>query len=655
MYKIIILIINLLIINSTIASQPAIENFSRYGQYRNVIISPTGEYLAVEMVTKEGKGIVAILDRKKLEIISYIPATGKSSPVNPIWINDTRLVVSFSYDSKNRDAEYWTGELLAFNYDGTVKRKIISKASNLSNGKSKRLNNLFGHANIAHILPDDKKNILIRLTPWGQNKNGEKSKIYKINTHTGKIKLVAGSPSNYSQYVFSASGELSYSIGLDKELADDKNESVIHQFTNKEWQKLNKLDLDADQYRVIAVTKNVNQVYIESAYKNSTDKVYLYDLTTGKKNLVFHHPKVDPSHYSFDINTNDLLSVYFDLDYPDVQIINDEHPRSKWLPQLFGLFNGDTVDITSSTKDNELMVVKVQGAQTPKQFHLFNSKNKSIDYLLNSQSWIVPQEMAEVKPIELTARDGLKLHGYFTMPKNKNKDIPLIVMPHGGPHGPRDFWRYDPTVQFLASRGYAVLQVNFRGSGGYGLGFEKMGHRQWGNKIQLDIIDATHWAQKQQNIAKDKTCILGASFGGYSALMAPTIAPESYQCAIGFVGVYDLALLYEEGDLSTIRMGKNYLSEVLGADEIELTKYSPVAQVEKLQLPVLLIHGEKDHRADFKHFEVMKAALEKHDKDFDSLVFEKEGHGLGSEKNRAIYFRKVEKFLLKSSPERCSQ
>jgi dipeptidyl aminopeptidase/acylaminoacyl peptidase len=363
--------------------------------------------------------------------------------------------------------------------------------------------------------------------------------------------------------------------------------------------------------------------------------------------LLFHHPKVDPSYYSFDKSTNDLLSVYFDADYPDVQIINAEHPQSKWLPQLFSVFNGDTVNITSSTKDNELMVVQVEGDKTPKQFHLFNSKEKKMDYLLNSRSWIAPKEMSEVKPIEVTARDGLKLHGYFTLPNDISKDVPLIVMPHGGPHGPRDFWKYNSTVQFLASRGYAVLQVNFRGSGGYGVGFEEMGHREWGNKIQLDIIDATHWAQKQKHIAKNKTCILGASFGGYSALMAPTIAPESYQCAIGFVGVYDLALLFEEGDTSTVRFGQNYLLEVLGDDKKELAKYSPVAQVEKLQLPILLVHGEKDHRADFEHFELMKVALEKHDKDFDSLVFDEEGHGIRSEDNRAIYFSKVEDFSLK--------
>jgi len=647
MLKIITVAISLFWMSTPFAAKLSVEHFARFGQYDNVVISPTGEYLAVEMTTKEGKGVVAVLDSKTLAILSHIPAGTKESPINPVWLNDTRLAVSFTRDFSNLAAESLTGQLLAFNFDGSLKKRIISLSSSVTYGDTKRLNSLIGYATIEHLLPADERHIIIRLQPWGRNSYGEKSNIYKLNVYNGRAQFITESPSNYAGYVFSASGELTFAIGLDKSAADIKNTGVIHQFKNSSWQELAELNLgdDVQKYTVIGVTAQTNKVYIEASYSNSTDKVFLYDLDTGSKKIVFHHPIVDASKYVFDKNTNDLLSVYFDASYPDVHIINADHAESKWLPVLFSSFPGDTVHITSTSKDNKLMLAQVQSATKPKRFYIVDTVKKSINLLLNSQSWVDPKQMAEVKAINFKARDGVSLHGYLTLPSGEKDNTALIVMPHGGPHGPRDYWRYNAEVQFFASLGYAVLQVNFRGSGGYGLGFEESGYRQWGGKIQQDIIDATLWAQKQENISNDKACILGASFGGYSALMAPTIAQKLYKCAIGLVGVYDLVQLYEAGDIQDSRYGQNYLAKVIGKEARELAKFSPVAQVEKIELPLLLIHGEKDNRAHFSHYEILAAALTKHNKKFDSLIFDKEGHGIATEANRAIYFKRIASFL----------
>jgi len=639
-----LLLLGIIFINSTFAAVPPIEDFSRYGQYTKAIISPTGEYLAVEMINEFGKGAVVILDINDLSRLNYISPGKEKSPANPIWVNNERLIVSSTYDAWFSNSENLTGDLLAFNFNGERTRPIISNYP-MARGK-KRLNKLFGYATFEHLLPKDKRNILIRLEPWQhQNTRGEKSKIYKLNVYSGKVKLIATAPSNYADYIFSAEGELKYAIGYDKELANEKNRGVTHEFKDKKWKRLRDIKVDAYKYRMIAVSKDPNKIYIEASYKDSTDKIFLYNIREGTKKLVFHHPVVDASYYTFDKTSNDLLSVYFDAGYSDVHLVNQDHPYSKWLAPLFGEFNGNTVHITSSTEDNKLMVLRVESATTPVQYHLFNTEKKSQRYLLNSRSWIDPKQMSEAKPFGFKARDGKKLYGYLTRPKTKMDKHPLIVMPHGGPHGVRDYWEFNSDVQFFASRGYAVLQINYRGSEGYGLGFSEAGYRQWGENIQHDIIDATLWAQNQKDIDENRTCIYGASFGGYSALMAPTIDTSLFKCAIGSIGIYDLETLYDEGDIQNTRQGRNYLKKVIGTNKEQLDKYSPVTQVKKLQLPILLIHGEKDRRADIKHFELMQEALEKHEKIFDSLVFDKEGHGLTFEKNREIYYKKIEIFL----------
>ena len=176
--------------------------------------------------------------------------------------------------------------------------------------------------------------------------------------------------------------------------------------------------------------------------------------------------------------------------------------------------------------------------------------------------WIKPEEMSPMKPIVVKARDGLPLHGYITIPKNSNgKNLPLIINPHGGPHGPRDEWGFNPEVQLFANRGYAVLQINYRCSCGYGNAFEGMGYRKWGTTMQDDLTDSVKWAIAQGIADPDRVCIYGASYGGYAALMSVVREPDLYRCTVGYVGVYDLDA-QRDADFMGHESGRNYLKDV---------------------------------------------------------------------------------------------
>ncbi len=635
-------------VNANTSPPPATEDFSRYSQYRNITVSPSGDYLAVEMITKEGKGSLAILDSKSLTILGHIPATGGNSPIYPVWISNTRLVCSFTRDLKSREYEAYTGELLAFDYNGKNQKKIIQHQRAISAGKNKKLNSLHGAAEVIHILPKEKKHVLIRFTPFKRNNSDfEDSKVYKINTMTGKLKLIATAESNYAAYTFDKKNKLRYSLGVDKTLAKKENKFVIHQFVNKKWKKLTNLALKAEELYLLGTGDTPEEIYLEARYKDSTNKVYLYNVKTQEKSLVFNHPKVDPAKYIFDQYTKDLIAIYFDDKYVDVFPVKPEHPEITWLGALFNNFPEQNIEIVSASQSGEKMIVKTWSNTSPYQFYLFNTKSKSIKYLLNSREWIKPEQAAKTQRIEITARDNLKIQTLLTLPKDAKSPVPLVVLPHGGPHGIRDTASYNSEVQFLASRGYAVLRVNYRGSGGYGLGFVEAGYKQWGAKIQYDIIDATKEISKKPLINSDKICIFGASFGGYSALMAPTIEPNLYKCAIAYVGIYDLENLHETGDIPTAKYGKNFLNDAVGHNKQQLIDYSPVHQAHKLKAPVLLIHGENDNRAHISHYELMKNKLEKLKHPLEAVLFEGEGHGLASEKNRAILLEKVEGFLEK--------
>jgi dipeptidyl aminopeptidase/acylaminoacyl peptidase len=254
--------------------------------------------------------------------------------------------------------------------------------------------------------------------------------------------------------------------------------------------------------------------------------------------------------------------------------------------------------------------------------------------------------MRPMEPFAIKARDGMKLHGYLTRPVGEGPH-PMVVLPHGGPHGIRDVWAFDSEVQMLANRGYAVLQVNFRGSGGYGMDFEEAGYRKWGASMQDDVTDATQWAIDNKHADKRRICIYGASYGGYTALMGAVREPALYRCAVGFAGVYDLELMLSSADIPRSKSGRAYLGLALGDDRPDLRSRSPAHNADKISIPVLLIHGKEDWRADFEQAKRMKAALESNKKSYEWMVLSKEGHGVYDEDSRREMYERVLGFLAK--------
>jgi dipeptidyl aminopeptidase/acylaminoacyl peptidase len=307
----------------------------------------------------------------------------------------------------------------------------------------------------------------------------------------------------------------------------------------------------------------------------------------------------------------------------------------------------DKVKFASRTHDGRKVVVLIESDANPGEFYLYDAGDRKLTFLLARRPWIKSGEMAPMEPIALKARDGLSLHGYLTRPPGKSEatNLPLVVFVHGGPYFVRDHWQYDPYVQSIASRGFAVLQVNFRGSGDYGADFLRAGFRQWGGTMQDDVTDATKWAVAEGIADPKRICIYGASYGGYAALRGATKEPDLYRCAIGYVGVYDLRLMYTRGDIPQSTFGDNYLKMVLGEDEAMLWDRSPLAHVDRLKAKVMVIVGGEDTRVPPIQGERLHEALDKAHVAHEWLYQRTEGHGFYDEGNRTDLLTKIAAFL----------
>ncbi len=308
---------------------------------------------------------------------------------------------------------------------------------------------------------------------------------------------------------------------------------------------------------------------------------------------------------------------------------------------------GSENTIRSISQDGKLVAVAATSDVEPGIYYLLDLRAKP---RLVKLGRVLPQvdsaSLLPMKPIEYHARDGLLIHGYLTLPRQAGAGrVPLIINPHGGPFGIRDAWGFNPEVQLFASRGYAVLQPNYRGSGGYGLKFLQAGAREWGGKMQDDLSDAVKWAIDQGIADPDRVAIVGASYGGYAALAGVTFTPELYRCAVNYVGVSDLTIIASLGKQG--RFNELFAHDWVGDRDL-MEKKSPVNFVQNIRVPTLHAYGENDPRVDIKNWDELQRELKRYGKTYEYLHEENEGHGFRNEPARIRYYHAVDAFLQKN-------
>lgn len=607
-------------------------------------LSPNGERLLV-YTENQTSGRLTIYNTKTFEVLGVLQMGQDNFAFNLYWVNNDRIVYQLLQRFTGEQYKSFTGEVFAVNYDGKNPDILFGYRAGLSGDsgltkvkRAKKSVKATGY--IEHVLPDDEDHIIISVEPFSRD-GSRNASLKRLNINNGRVKSYAPTvPLDASDFYFDIAGNPTLAVGFN----EHKKDSEIFQFVDGEWEKF--LDIPAGSlFNPLAMHPNGQSLYVLSDGNGKADRVGLYKLNINTKDtqLVYEHDRVD-LHTGILGTQGELIAVEMHDGYPSYVIIPSKSNDKKIFKQLAKNFQGNNISIVSSTKNGDKAIVQVTMDTMPDLFYLFDHKSGKSNLLFKRLD-VSTKRLTYTNPISYPSFDGLQIDGYLTT-KTPKKAAPMVMLVHGGPHL-RDFFTFNETVQLLASQGYAVLQVNFRGSTGYGHAFESAGYKHWGDNIQKDIIAGINWAIAQGYADKNNICIMGGSFGAFSAVMSATLQPDMFKCIVANAGIYDLELLYEEGDIQRMFFGERFLDVVIGNDKEALKRQSPIHYVNKIQAPILLAHGKKDIRAPFEHAEELQDALEDANKEVTTYFKYGEAHGFENRENQIAYLEEVLKFLKK--------
>jgi dienelactone hydrolase len=411
-----------------------------------------------------------------------------------------------------------------------------------------------------------------------------------------------------------------------------------------EWQLVN--DESASDHREFALGFDPTDrtAYLEVQQPTGPSAIVALEVASGTRTELMRDARVDPDSVLRALDNESPVAVRFRDPKPRLQFL-DGAPDVRLARSLAAAFPGRDMHFGSGTRDGKFALVWAGSDREAGAAYLFDVDNKKAAQLVLAREWLDPAGLAEAKPFEFTARDGTPIQGVLTLPRGAAGPAPLVVLPHGGPFGVADLWGFDPEAQLLAAHGFGVLKVNFRGSGNYGRRFELQGHRQWGRLMQDDVTDATRAAIAQGVADAKRICIYGASYGAYAAMMGPVREPGLYRCAAGYVGVYDLPMLFKKGVFRESRAGRNDLHEMLGDDMAQLRDASPVAHAAEIKVPVFLAAGGMDETAPLAHSKALREALTAAGNPPRWLVYNDEGHGYYLLEHQHEFYRQLLAFL----------
>lgn len=617
---------------ATPTGQVPLKDLARHEQYRNVKISPDGEYLAATAVVKD-KTVLSLIHLADMKGVNLQPLD-RDDVLDFWWVGSHRVVFTVTQRIFGLDGIYANGELYAVNGDGSGKSVLYSARRSL------------GGEGFAEVLGriGNTGRLLIETTPSLARCDRGPYPTARSLGPDGHMEVIATAPICGATFVADNQGTVRFAYATD----EDQFVKVYYRATqDAPWQ----LVLDEAKTKAREIPLRFNRdgtaAYFECGGANGVGGVCLWNTTTREMKTIWSGAESGHEKLLATFDGQDVFAIMSMPGRPAITLLDKNASESRLLAGIMQQFPGQQVELSDNSADGKKIIFHVRSDTNPGEFYLFDVDARKASFLLADRPWIKPEQMAMQEPVALKARDGNTLHGYLTKPLGREKDsrAPLVVYIHGGPYGIRDRWEFDPYVQALATRGYAVLQVNFRGSGGYGDAFLKAGIREWGGKMQDDVTDATQWAIAQGVADPQRICIFGASYGGYSALEGAVKEPDLYKCAIGYAGIYDLRRWMVHGDIPTSRFGKNYLKMALGEDEKDIAARSPIAHIDKLTTKVMLIVGGIDERVPEEQAKRLRDEMRDHHMEPEWLYDATEGHGFYREDHIAELFQKLIAFL----------
>jgi dipeptidyl aminopeptidase/acylaminoacyl peptidase len=614
-----------------------VQDFARHASYSLPRLSPDGQYLALTVEDGENHAVVIYRLSDMSHPSAYLAMPKFELPADIQWAGPTRLIVEKAKLYGSLDQPARTGEILATDVDGKHIDAMFSRDWNLeSHGNVRNIDD--GYATVAGLPAKANNHFYMQAYMWNDEKD---TWLYDVDAISGTRHLLSQIGISDMDFIVDTDGKPRYASGYDL-----TSNFVVYKQVNGGWSLLannmagsifSPIDFAADKQHLYAYvsTQGGPTALVQTAPDGSNAQVLAKD-DFGSIAYIQWTPGQQP------------FAAATATGIPKPIVIDSNEPLAKLYMGLSQKFPNDFVEFTSFSEDGSKFVFLVRGDKNPGDYYLFDTQHHVIQKLFSVGEGIDRSKLGTRTPMRFTASDGTQLEAILTVPAGAAmNNLPMVLLPHGGPYDVRDDWFYDRDAQFLASRGYLVLQVNYRGSSGRGPGFMKAGYGQWGTRIQQDLIDGVKWAETQHFADPKRVCVYGASFGGYAAMMTVIRAPGLFKCAIGYAGIYDLAMMYDKGDIRETTSGINYLHQAIGTDPGVLSANSPDKLADKIDVPVLLIHGEADQRAPFAQAKAMRAALDAAHKPYEWLTKSGEGHGFYNEENNVDLYNHLQAFLAK--------
>lgn len=469
---------------------------------------------------------------------------------------------------------------------------------------------------------------------------------YWLDLASGNLTLAVENPGRQAGYLIDNSGQIRVT---QQSTPTGANEILVRANDAAPWRVLLSTPASED-VSPLRIAPDGHHLYVESnTGTTNLSRLLLLDMDTGKETLIESDPQNEADFGSAEFSdvTDSLVATTYVGD--TVRIYPRSKKFAKMIADLRKIHDG-TPNLTSSTADETKFIVAFNSPTDPGATYLYDSKTGNSKFLFRPRPWLKPAELSNVIPVTFPARDGLKIHGYLTTPRGvEARNLPMVLLVHGGPWA-RDNWGYQSEAQLLANRGYGVLQVNYRGSTGYGKNFYNAAVKEFSGKMHTDLLDGVNWAVQQGIANPKKVGIYGGSYGGYATLVGVTFSPDAFACGVDYVGPSSLATLIESFPAYWKPFMEGSWYRFVGdpskpAERADMLARSPLSRVDSIRVPLMVVQGANDPRVTRLEADQLVAALRDRGIKVKYIVAPNEGHGFANPDNRLALYRSMEQFF----------
>ncbi|AOW77754.1 hypothetical protein A3Q34_13395 [Colwellia sp. PAMC 20917] len=607
-------------------------------------VSPDGKHIAGIFNSEDGPSVV-MSDFGSNSIIKLVSLKKSKDRIDSVmWANNERLLVSSSYSKKQWGDRFRVNRLFSVNIDGSNLIEL-NRAANLRSltGAEIAMYDLNSSQQVVSLLKAEKEFVLLQM--YSPKDKGQS--VYKVNIYENKFEKLFVNKYDVYSWVANKAGDVVLGVG-----SDDYDSTITNIWyrkdNNDEWKLLHsKKAFEGETFSPILVSDD--KAIVISDHKIHRDALWQYDIKSGAYDkLLYANDNYDVEGAIFNADRNEVIGAIYFEHYRKNHFFTDADTEIYNIVK--NSFKQYQASIYSMSKDKKKILVAAQRDNSPPKFFWLDLANKSGGFWISQYPYLEGKPLASVQPFQFEASDGMSLHGYLTLPTtpmSNNKKPPLIIHPHGGPQS-RDYQYFSPFVQYFASKGYAVLQVNFRGSTGFSNAYQTAGYQQWGKRMQDDIYEAIDWLAETELVDTNNSCIVGASYGGYVALTAAFQRPKQFKCIASIAGIGDLLELAK--DKYRYESKRPFIDKTIGnpTDDktiASLKATSAINYLKQIKAPILLIHGKHDTQVRFSQSDDFYDAAKDADLDIDFVEFANGTHYLDENENRIEAFKVVGEFL----------